>query len=159
MLGQPGFGCPSRSCAGGTSPRPRRTPPENGSRVQPANMVVDRDDRLHQLPEPGEVELLLGVGQRVVGMRVDLDHDPVGTDRDAADRQRLDEPALAGGVARIDDDGRWVSRLRRGTAARSIVLRVYVSNVRMPRSHRITFGFPELTMYSAAISHSSTVAP
>ena len=51
--------------------------------------------------------------------------------------------------------GRWVRWWSSGTAARSIVLRVYVSNVRMPRSHRMTFGLPELTMYSAAISHSS----
>ena len=55
--------------------------------------------------------------------------------------------------------GRWVSRSSSGTAARSIVFRVYVSNVRMPRSHRMTLGLPELTMYSAAISHSSIVAP
>ncbi len=55
--------------------------------------------------------------------------------------------------------GRWVRWWRSGTAARSIVLRVYVSNVRMPRSHRMTFGLPLLTMYSAAISHSSMVAP
>ena len=38
--------------------------------------------------------------------------------------------------------GRCVSRSRSGTAARSIVFRVYVSNVRMPRSHRITLGLP-----------------
>ena len=46
-----------------------------------------------------------------------------------------------------------------GTAERSIVFRVWVSNVRMPRSHRITFGLPAATMYSAAIRHSSIVAP
>ena len=33
------------------------------------------------------------------GRRVDLDHDAVGPDRDAAERQRLDQPALAGRVA------------------------------------------------------------
>ena len=55
--------------------------------------------------------------------------------------------------------GRWVSWWSSGTADRSSVLRVYVSNVRMPRSQRMTLGLPELTMYSAAISHSSTVAP
>ena len=55
--------------------------------------------------------------------------------------------------------GRWVRWWSSGMAARSSVLRVYVSKVRMPRSHRITFGLPLLTMYSALISHSSIVAP
>ena len=55
--------------------------------------------------------------------------------------------------------GRWVSSRSTGTAVRSSVLRVDGSKVRMPRSHRITFGLPELRMYSAAISHSSIVAP
>ena len=44
-------------------------------------------------------------------------------------------------------------------AETSKVLRVAVSNVRMPRSHRMTLGFPALTMYSAAIRSSSIVAP
>ena len=57
----------------------------------------------HHLLEPLEVELLLGVRERLVGPRVDLDHDAVGAHRDAADRERLDEPALAGGVRRVDD--------------------------------------------------------
>ena len=38
------------------------------------------------------------------GVGMDLDHHAVGPDRDGADRQRLDEPALPGGVARVDDD-------------------------------------------------------
>jgi len=36
-----------------------------------------------------------------------------------------------------------------GTALKSSVYRAAVSNVRMPRSHRITFGLPSLRMYSA----------
>ena len=40
---------------------------------------------------------------------------------------------------------------------RSSVLRVSVSNVRMPRSQRMTWWLPRDTMYSAAISHSLTV--
>ena len=44
-----------------------------------------------------------------------------------------------------------------GTAWMSIVLRVAVSNVRMPRSHRITFGLPWETMYSADSSSSFSV--
>ncbi len=40
----------------------------------------------------------------------------------------------------------------------SSVLRVAVSNVRMPRSHRTMSRLPRCAMYSAAISHSSIVA-
>ena len=36
----------------------------------------------HQRGELVEGERLLAVGQRLVGSRVDLDHDPVGADRD-----------------------------------------------------------------------------
>ncbi len=54
--------------------------------------------------------------------------------------------------------GRWLRRLARATAFRSMVLRVAVSKVRMPRSHRITFGLPWAMMYSAESSHSSKVA-
>ena len=39
------------------------------------------------------------------------------------------------------------------------MLRVVVSKVRMPRSHRMIWLFPAEAMYSAAISHSSMVAP
>ena len=55
--------------------------------------------------------------------------------------------------------GRWVRWWTSGTAVRSSVLRVVVSNVRIPRSHRMTWGLPAEAMYSAAISHSSIVAP
>ncbi len=44
------------------------------------------------------------------------------------------------------------------TAERSSVLRVDGSNVRMPRSHRMMSRLPECATYSAASSHSSTVA-
>ena len=40
----------------------------------------------------------------------------------------------------------------------SRVKRVAVSNVRMPRSHRMTFSLPSIVMYSLAWSHSSMVA-
>ena len=43
-------------------------------------------------------------------------------------------------------------------AAISIVLRVAVSNVRIPRSHNITSPFPSAMMYSAAINSSVMVA-
>jgi hypothetical protein len=44
------------------------------------------------------------------------------------------------------------------TAERSRVLRLAVSNVRMPRSHRMMSRLPEEAAYSAASSHSSIVA-
>jgi hypothetical protein len=44
-----------------------------------------------------------------------------------------------------------------GTALRSSVFRVDVSNVRIPRSQKITFGFPWDRMYSPARSRSSIV--
>src|SRR5882762_5890602 len=50
--------------------------------------------------------------------------------------------------------GRCVSFLSTGTALRSSVKRVAVSNVRMPRSHRMTLGLPPLSTYSADSSHS-----
>src|SRR6266567_3204742 len=51
-------------------------------------------------------------------------------------------------------DRRWAT----GTALMSSVLRVAVSNVRMPRSQRTMSRLPRWAMYSAAISHSSIVA-
>ena len=55
--------------------------------------------------------------------------------------------------------GRWLSRLTSAIAFRSMVLRVAVSKVRMPRSHRITCSLSCERTYSAASSHSSIVAP
>ena len=54
--------------------------------------------------------------------------------------------------------GRWLSRCATGTALMSSVLRVAVSNVRIPRSHSTMSRLPRWAMYSAAISHSSMVA-
>ena len=54
--------------------------------------------------------------------------------------------------------GRWLSFLTTGIAEMSNVLRVAVSNVRMPRSHRMTSLLPPLSTYSADSSHSSIVA-
>ncbi len=53
--------------------------------------------------------------------------------------------------------GRWVRIFSSGTALMSIVLRVYGSKVRIPRSHRMTRSFPWERMYSAAMSSSSIV--
>ncbi len=54
--------------------------------------------------------------------------------------------------------GRWLSFLITGIAERSSVFRVYVSNVRIPRSQRTTLSAPWANRYSAAMSHSSMVA-
>ena len=54
--------------------------------------------------------------------------------------------------------GRWLVACTIGTAEMSRVLRVAGSKVRMPRSHSTTSRLPRWAMYSAAISHSSTVA-
>src|SRR3954454_7489046 len=74
-------------------------------RVDAADVRMQRDDRGHHVAELVEGELLLGIGQGVIGARVDLDHDPIRTDRDAAQSERLDRPTLAGGMARGDGDG------------------------------------------------------
>ena len=54
--------------------------------------------------------------------------------------------------------GRCVLWCRYGTVASGSVKRVWLSNVRMPRSQSITLGLPSLRMYSAASSSSSIVA-
>ena len=54
--------------------------------------------------------------------------------------------------------GRCVSRFNIGIAFTSNVLRVYRSNVRMPRSQRMTFRLPRASTYSAERSSSSIVA-
>ena len=53
--------------------------------------------------------------------------------------------------------GRWVSFLSTGTAEMSKVLRVAVSKVRIPRSHRMMLSLPPAMMYSALIRSSSMV--
>src|SRR5713226_4311300 len=53
--------------------------------------------------------------------------------------------------------GRCVNSFSAGIAAMSQVFRVAVSNVRIPRSHKITSGFPCATTYSADISNSFIV--
>ncbi len=54
--------------------------------------------------------------------------------------------------------GRWLRAFSTGTALMSVVLRVAVSNVRMPRSQSATRRLPCDRMYSAAMSSSSMVA-
>ena len=54
--------------------------------------------------------------------------------------------------------GRWLSPWTLGTIDRSSVLRVESSNVRTPRSQRITRRLPCASTYSADMSRSLTVA-
>ena len=53
--------------------------------------------------------------------------------------------------------GKCVNSFSAGIAAMSQVFRVTVSNVRIPRSHKITSGFPCAVMYSADINSSFTM--
>ena len=53
--------------------------------------------------------------------------------------------------------GKWLKDLTKGTILKSSVLRVAVSNVRIPRSHNITLLLPPDKIYSAASNHSSKV--
>ena len=46
--------------------------------------------------------------------------------------------------------GRWETVFRTGTAAMSRVLRVAVSKVRMPRSHRMISGLPAIAITCAS---------
>ncbi len=54
--------------------------------------------------------------------------------------------------------GKCVSFFKIGTAEMSNVLRVALSYVRIPRSHRIIWSLPCAMMYSAALMNSSIVA-
>ena len=54
--------------------------------------------------------------------------------------------------------GRWVFSFRIGITLKSKVFLVYFSKVRIPRSQKMTFGFPLAIMYSADMIHSSIVA-
>ena len=67
--------------------------------VEGSHVLVDGDQGGHHLAELVEGELLLGVGQRLVRARMDLDHDPVRPDRDAADGELM--AALDSAYARI----------------------------------------------------------
>ena len=69
------------------------------------DVLVDGDERRHEVGELRRVELLLGVREGLVRMRMDLDHHAVRAHRGPADRERLHEPALARGMARVHDHG------------------------------------------------------
>ena len=60
--------------------------------------------------------------------------------RDSGSTSRRSPEACDGSTT----TGRWVWIFSHGIAPRSSVKRVAVSNVRIPRSHRITSGLPSL---------------
>ena len=106
--------------------------------VDAADEGVERRDGGHHVAELVEGQLLLGVRQCLVGVRVDLDHDPVGPDRDAAEGERLDQPALAGGVARVDDDrqvGQPVEERHRGEIHRVPGVRLERPDAALAQDH------------------------
>jgi hypothetical protein len=86
-----------------------------------------------------------------------FDDDAVSAGRSGGMRQWEHQFVPAGGMARVDDHRQVAELLEHRTAVRSSVNRYAASNVRMPRSHRMTASFPSLRMYSALISNSSSV--
>src|SRR5215217_4490719 len=94
-------------------------------------------------------ERLLGVAEGLLGLVVGLHNQAVRLRRYARLAAAWDGSTIT---------GRSVSLFATMTAERSSVKRVLVSNVRIPRSQRTTLSPPALVMYSAARSHSSTVA-
>src|SRR5213083_314760 len=67
---------------------------------------AERGGRQDAVGEPREVagvQLLRAVAQGLLGVLVDLDDDAVGADRCGPAGQRLDEAAVAGRVAGVDD--------------------------------------------------------
>src|SRR5262245_1184878 len=120
-----------------------------------------RRDHAQLAHEPLEllgVQALRAVGERLLGVVVHLDEQPVrarGHPARAIGITLSRRPVPWLGSTRM---GRWLSFLTTGIAEMSSVLRVAFSKVRMPRSHRITCVLPPARMYSAESSHSSIVA-
>ena len=85
--------------------RRARPPATSGSPCSGADVLVDGTRRGHQVARTGRGR---AAARRRTGPRPGRGWTstmtPSAPDRDAADRQRLDEPALAGGVRRVDDD-------------------------------------------------------
>ena len=136
--------------------------PPGGSGVCPARprgyAGRRRDADLdRQLAERVEGQRLRPVAQSArSGSGVGLDDQPVGAGREGGLGERR---APSGGGRRRGSGPRspadGSAPGRRTTAERSRVLRVAVSNVRMPRSHRTTRSLPPASTYSAAASHSA----
>ena len=112
---------------------------------------------LHHFLELRQVQGLRAIADGFFGRGMHFHDQAVGADGYSSAGYRGDEAAFSGGVARVQNDGRCVNSFNAGMAAMSQVLRVAVSKVRMPRSQRITSGFPWATTYSADISNSFMV--
>ena len=80
---------------------------------------------------------------------------PMATAARAAAGTRLRRPVACEGSTTT---GKWQSSLQSATPARSSVFLNSASNVLIPRSHKMTLGFPPDSKYSAASSHSLIVA-
>ena len=104
-------------------------------------------------------EGLRTVGQRGAGVGVRFDHHAVRAGRQRRPNQRRHQVAAP---RRVDSGrptiGRRCTWLSSATADRSIRNRVVGSKLRMPRSHNTTPAAPCTRQYSAANSHSLTVA-
>ena len=124
-----------------------------------ALQVLEPAELIHQCPELREGQRLVAVGPRMWRIGMNLDDQAVGADCGGTQGHRPTSERLPVPCDGSTTTGRWVISRSTGTAERSSVLRVARSNVRMPRSHRITLALPADRTYSAAISHSSIVAP
>jgi hypothetical protein len=141
--GQPTAAAASRGLGDGATERP----------IASAITVTSRISR-----RTGRVERLRAVAERLVRRRVHLDDQPISARGDRGARHRrhvLAQPTPWLGSA-IDRQVRQLVHER--DRRQSKMLRVAGSKPRTPRSHRITFGFPSATTYSAARSSSWIVA-
>ena len=90
------------------------------------------------LVEPVGVELLRAVADRLLGRGVHLDDDPVGAGRGGGHRERGDEAAAAGRVARVHDHGQVGELLEhryRGDVQREAVGRLEGADPALAQDH------------------------
>ena len=103
-------------------------PDEGSCRLDPHGLADrlahERDERTDLVGEACELsdaELLRAVAERVLGLRVHLDHDAVGSDRDRRPCEREHESLRPAACDGSTITGRCVSRFNTGTAERSSV--------------------------------------
>src|SRR6266849_5016134 len=88
--------------------------------------VEDGGDLTYFVGEGGEFfgeDGLHAVGEGFVRLMVHFDDEAIGADGNSGAGKRQNFVALAGAVAGIDENGRWLRFLTAGTTARSRVLR------------------------------------
>ena len=71
-------------------------------------------DAFQVVGETGGRQLLSGVADRLVGVRMDLDDDPVGSGGGGGERHRLHQVTAAGGVAGVDEHRQMGPSLEHG---------------------------------------------